>query len=72
MPVGDRLPEQVKAKILDFPEHRMGAHRVALRLADGRLVEDVTVAWGDEVIRVGGDEDLDFRLQDVVDAENRI
>ena len=65
------LPELVKRKILSFPEYSMGAHKVALLFRDGRLLEDVLVAWGDDVIRVGGRDDIDAPLQDVIDAENR-
>ena len=66
-----KLPETVKARILSFPEHKMGVHKVALALKDGRMVEDVMVAWGDEVVTVGGTPDYDFAASDVVDAENR-
>jgi hypothetical protein len=63
-----RLPEHIKSKILEFPEYRMGAHRVSLVLKDGRVVDDVVVAWGDEIVRVGDDDEMDFRPEDVVDA----
>ena len=62
------LPELIKSKILEFPEHRMGAHRVSLVLKDGRVIDDVVVAWGDEIVRVGDNDEMDFRPDDVVDA----
>jgi hypothetical protein len=67
------LPESIKAKILTFPEHRMGAQRVALIYGDGRIVENVIVAWGEEVMSAGDAEtgQRELRLQDVVDVENR-
>ena len=66
-----KLPETVKTRILSFPEYQMGAHRVALVLKDGQVIEDVTVAWGDEIVSVGGVPHRDFPTDEVVDAENR-
>ena len=65
------LPDHVKERILTFPEYTMGSHRVALVLKDGSLVEDVLVAWGNEVIRVGGVEGCSIDVADVVDAQDR-
>jgi len=66
-----RLPEDVKERILSFPEYKMGTHKVALIMRDGSVVEDVLVAWGDEVLRVGKGEVVPFDLHDVIDAEDR-
>lgn len=66
------LPESVKTRILSFPEYRMGAHKVALVFRDGRVVEDVIVAWGGEIVSVGGTTDFDIDPEDVIDAENRV
>ncbi len=66
-----RLPITIKEQILSFPEYKMGAHKVALKMRDGSLVEDVIVAWGDEVVSVGGVSDYPIDLDDVVDAANR-
>ena len=65
------LPEQVRVKILIFPEYMMGAHRVAVTFGDGSTIEDVIVAWGYEVVRVGGVDGCPFHAEDAVDAENR-
>jgi hypothetical protein len=71
--VGIAVPDIVAEKVLSFPESSMGAHRVTLVLADGRRVGDVTLAWGHEIVRVGGRDiteaaDLDFAPCNVVDA----
>jgi hypothetical protein len=65
------LPAPVKEKILSFGEDSMGTHRVALVLSDGRLVEDVVVAWGAEVISVAGSDLFELAMSDVVDALDR-
>jgi hypothetical protein len=71
--VGVVVPDTVAENVLSFPESSMGAHRVTLVLADGRQVRDVTLAWGHEIVRVGGHDvtsaaDLDFAPDSVVDA----
>jgi hypothetical protein len=66
-----KLPASVKARILSFPEYKMGAHKVALVMKDGSIVDDVIVAWGDEVVRVGGVDGCPINLVDVADAEDR-
>ena len=65
------LPDHVKERILTFPEYKMGVHLVALVLKDGSLVEDVLVAWGKEVIRIGGMDGCSIDVVDVVDAQDR-
>jgi hypothetical protein len=67
------IPESVKEKVLAFGESSYGAYRVQLVLADGRMIPDVVLAWGDEIVRVGsadvhGPDDLDFEVTDVADA----
>ena len=65
----NKLPLHFKEKVLAFPEHRMGVHRVALVLEDGSQVLDVLVAWGDEVVKVGGmDSVAELPLAEVVDV----
>jgi hypothetical protein len=66
-----RLSDAIAAKIRGFPESSMGAHRVALVLRDGRVVEDVQVAWASNVVRIAGAEAFDIPLEDVVDVLNR-
>ena len=40
----------------------MGAHRVALVLNDGTIIDDVVVAWGREIIQVGGRDTIEIPL----------
>jgi hypothetical protein len=66
-----KLPPVVKSKILSFGEDSYGASKVALVMADGSIVEDVIVAWGDEVVRVAGVDVASFDTEHVVNAINR-
>lgn len=66
-----KLPVSIQEKVAGFPEYRMGAHKIAVRLKDGRVVEDVIVAWSEEIVSVGGRPEVSFATDDVVDAEDR-
>jgi hypothetical protein len=37
-----------------FPESSYGATRVTIVLTDGRRIADVVLAWGKQIVRVGG------------------
>jgi hypothetical protein len=64
------LPERLRRKIASFGESSMGAHRIALVLASGEIVDDVIVA-GNEVVRVGGTGPAALPLYAVVDVIDR-
>jgi hypothetical protein len=65
------LPEAIREKLSRLPEYGLGTHKVAVRLRDGRMVEDVIVAWEKEIISVGGEEDISFSPDEVVDVLDR-
>jgi hypothetical protein len=65
------LTDQVTSKIISFGESSYGAYTVALVMADGTIVDDVTVAWGREVVKVAGVDVPDFDGSQVVDALDR-
>jgi len=66
-----RLSGTIKTKIISFGEYKYGASKVALVMSDGTIIEDVVVAWGDEVVRVGGVDVSSFDTSQVVDALDR-
>ena len=67
----NRLPGHLKSKAISFGESSYGACQVDLVLSDGRVIEDVTLAWGDEVVTVAGIDVGDFDASDVVDVIDR-
>jgi hypothetical protein len=71
MTSANRLPGPVKKKVLSFGEHSYGAHKVALVMTDGTVIEDVIVGWGDEVVRVAGVDASSFDTSQVIDAIDR-
>jgi hypothetical protein len=71
------LPAQLADKAASFPESSHGTNRVTLVLADGRQVHEVFLAWGREIVRIGGKaishtDDLGFRITDIVDVISEI
>jgi hypothetical protein len=65
------LPERLRAKARSFPEVSMGAQRVALVFASGEVVEDVILAWGEEVVSVAGKEPHALPLFAAIDVVDR-
>lgn len=65
------LPENLQDKVQDFGEYSMGTNKVAVVLKDGRIIEDVFVAWATEVVKVGSSTNIPFKAEDVVDVINR-
>ena len=69
-PVSKILPEPIAQKVNDFPEWRMGTQRIKVTLVDGRTFYPVDVAWGREIVRVVGYEEVPFEAEDVVEVEH--
>jgi hypothetical protein len=65
------LPRPLADKAAGFPEFSYGANRVTLVLKDGRKIFDVTLAWGSEIVAIGGSpvekKELGFGMSDIVD-----
>lgn len=70
-PDARHAPSELTEKILSFPETHMGVQTVALVLRNGRVVEDVQIGWGREVIRVAGEDGASVDWDDVVDVLDR-
>jgi hypothetical protein len=65
------IPKHLQSFILDLPEYSMGAHRIIVRLKDGREFGDVFVAWGAEIIKVEGYNSLPFDPQYIVEVRKQ-
>ena len=68
-----RVPNQIAEKTINFPESSYGACIVTLVLRDHRRIRNVTLAWANEIVRIGECDilnaaDLDFEVSDIVDA----
>jgi hypothetical protein len=46
-------------------------HKVAVVLRDGSMIDNVEVAWGRDVVRIGVDDDFDLPLDDIVGVIDR-
>jgi hypothetical protein len=71
------IPQHLAEKTAGFPESSHGANRVTLVLADGRRIHDVFLAWGTEIVRVGGravgaPDELGFSLSDITDVVSEV
>ncbi len=71
------IPECLSEKAAQFPESSYGANKVRLKLLDGSEIEEVILAWGKEIIRIGNKQienkrDLPFSINQIVDVESEI
>jgi len=67
-----RIPKILQDKASEMLEISYGATRVVLILKDGNKIEDVILAWGAEIVRIGDkkiaqDSDLEFSTQNIMD-----
>ena len=66
------LSSKLAEKAADFPESSYGACRATLVLKDGRRVFDVTLAWGNEIVKIDGEavdkKKLGFGFTDIIDV----
>jgi hypothetical protein len=70
--MGVILADALTTEIVAMPEYRYGAHKVRVRLNDGRVFSAVYVAWGKEIVKVGTSTDIPFDAADLVSVENDI
>jgi len=52
-----------------MPESGYGVTRVTVVLDDGRRYSDVHVAWGKEIVKVGGGTIIPFDISRIADVE---
>lgn len=68
-----KIPDVLYEKALSFPECSYGAQRVNLIMKDGSIIENVILAGGSEIVKVGGrkvsqEKELGFNIKDIVDV----
>lgn len=64
------LSQNLKERVLEMPEYRQGTNKVLVKLRDGRVYKSVFIAWGNEIIKVGIQDNIPFEAEDVVSVEN--
>ncbi len=65
-----QVPEFIREKIYWFPEYSYGANRVTLIMKDGQRINDVFVAWGRYIVKIGQSTNITIDPNDIVDVEN--
>jgi hypothetical protein len=67
-----KISDQLASKAQGFPESSYGANRVTIVLVDNKKIKNVILAWGAEIIKIGGKQvttqkDINFKLSEVKD-----
>lgn len=60
------LPSHLRDAVNGMPEHSYGVAKVTIALRDGRLISDVYIGWGIDILKIGSSRDISFRSEDVV------
>ena len=55
-----KLPEKFKSQVLAYPESSFGVVSLTIRTDDGRTYYNVTIAWGEEIVKVEGYDVIPF------------
>lgn len=65
------IPEKFQDKVNAMPESSYGATRIRVTLDDGSKFDDVFVAWGSEIVKVGASEKIPFDPARIVSVERQ-
>ena len=65
------IPEHLQDKVNATPECSYGVSRIRVTLDDGARFNDVFVAWGSEIVKVGTSEEIPFDPSRIISVENQ-
>lgn len=63
------IPVKFQDKVNAMPESSYGVTRIRVTLDDGSKCDDVFVAWGSEIVKVGTSEENPFGPSRIVSVE---
>jgi len=66
------LPEHLQERVRAMPESGYGVNRVTVILDDGTRIDNVHVAWGKEIVKIGKDAEVHFDVHRIVDVESEV
>ena len=66
-----KIPEPLQEKINAMPEYSYGVMRIRIRIEDGSQFDDVFVAWGNEIVKVGTSPEIPFDPTKIVSVERQ-
>lgn len=65
------IPENFQDEVNAMPESSYGVTRIRVTLDDGSKFDDVFVAWGREIVKVGTSKDIPFDPLRIVSVERQ-
>jgi len=65
----NEIPSKFEDEISQFPEHSYGVTRISVLLEDGKRINDVFVAWGKEIVRVGTSKTIPFDPEKIIEVK---
>jgi hypothetical protein len=65
------IPAHLQEEVNTMPEYSQGVVRIRVTLDDASRFNDVFVAWGSEIVKVGESEDVPFNASRIVSVERQ-
>lgn len=65
------IPAPLQEKVNTMPESSYGVTRIRVTLDDGSRFDDVFVAWGSEIVKVGTSEEIPFDPAKIVSVDRQ-
>jgi len=65
------IPEHLREMLNAIPEYSYGVTRIRVTLEDGSRFNDVFVAWGREIVKVGISQEIPFDASRIVSVERQ-
>lgn len=65
------IPDKFHDEVSAMPEYRYGVTRIRVTLEDGLRFNDVFIAWGIEIVKVGISEEIPFDPSKIVAVERQ-
>jgi hypothetical protein len=63
------IPAHLQDEVNTMPEYSQGVVRIRVTLDDASRFNDVFVAWGSEIVKVGESEDVPLNASRIVSVE---
>ena len=72
-----KLPKHLANKASKFPDYSYGANQVTLILKNGVEIQNVILAWGEEIVKIGeisiqNESEISFSIDQIVDVISEI
>ena len=66
------VPERLREKVDGLPEYTYGVNLVTLILRDGTRIPHMRLTWGNEILSLKGQDEIEIDVSQIVDVESEV